>query len=66
MEELKEIMWCVANLRDRRMSVKLKGNINKTVVRPALLYGAVTYTIQYNTIQYNKLYFTSDTDHCIH
>ena len=30
-------------LRDRRMPMKLKGNVHKTVVRPALLYGAETW-----------------------
>ena len=30
-------------LGDRRMPVKLKGTVCKTVVRPALLYGADTW-----------------------
>ena len=34
---------CSRVLFDRRMSVKLKGKVYKTVVRPALLYGAETW-----------------------
>ena len=34
---------CSGVLCDRRMQVKLKGKVYKTVVRPALLYGAVTW-----------------------
>ena len=30
-------------LCDRRMPVKLKGNVYKTVIRPAMLYGAETW-----------------------
>ena len=31
---------CIGVLCDRRMSVKLNGKVYKTVVRPAMLYGA--------------------------
>ena len=34
---------CSGVLCDRRMPVKLKGMVDKTVVRPALLYGAETW-----------------------
>ena len=34
---------CSGVLCDRRMPVKLKGKVYKTVVRPDLLYGAVTW-----------------------
>ena len=31
---------CSGVLCDNRMAVKLKGKVNRTVVRPAMLYGA--------------------------
>ena len=34
---------CSGELCDRRMPVKLKGKVNKTVIRPAMLYGAETW-----------------------
>ena len=34
---------CSVVLCDRRMSVKLKGNAYKTVIRPAMIYGAETW-----------------------
>ncbi|KAI5746693.1 hypothetical protein M8J77_006372 [Diaphorina citri] len=33
-------------LCDRRMSVKMKGKIHKTVVRPAMMYGAETWALK--------------------
>ena len=38
-QELEEMQLVLCN---RRMPVKLKGKVYKTVVRPALLYGAET------------------------
>ena len=40
---------CSGMLCDRRKPVKLKGNVYKTVVRPALLYGADPWAIKERT-----------------
>ena len=33
-------------LRDRRMKVKIKGKVYKTIVRPAMVYGAETSALK--------------------
>ena len=40
-------------LSDRNMNVKIKGNVSRTVVRPALVYGAETLALE--KTQENKL-----------
>ena len=40
-------------LCDRRMNVTIKGNVYRTVVRPALMYGAETWALE--KAQENKL-----------
>ena len=42
-EELEESVWSVV---DRRMNVKIKGKVYRTVVRPALMYGAETWALK--------------------
>ena len=40
-------------LCDRRMNMKIKGKVHRTVVRPALMYGAETWALK--KAQENKL-----------
>ena len=40
-------------LCDRRISLRVKGKVFKTVVRPAMVYGAETWAV--NKAQYKKL-----------
>ena len=42
-------------LCDRRMNVKIKGKVYRTVVRPALMYGAETRALNLKKAQENKL-----------
>ena len=34
------------NLCDRNISLRVKGRVHKTVVRPAMMYGAATWAAQ--------------------
>ena len=42
---------CSGVLCDRRMPVKLKGKVYKTVIRPAMLYGAETWAVKATKLQ---------------
>ena len=43
MEELEESVWSVVR---QEMNVNIKGKVYRTVVRPALMYGAETWTLK--------------------
>ena len=45
-------------LCDRKMNGKIKGNVYRTVVRPAMVYGAETYMCALKKAQGNKLEVT--------